>query len=48
MLSDRERDILIMQKYGEIPKKKEDLPMCATIYDDDELMEDLYMEMRLE
>lgn len=36
MLSDRERDIMIMQKYGEIPRRGPELPMCATIYDEED------------
>ena len=34
-LSDRERLIYTLQAYGEIPRRR-DLPMCATIYDEEE------------
>lgn len=47
MLSDRERDIMVMQRFGELPRRGPDLPMCATIYDeedDDELGDDCESE----
>ncbi len=27
---------MVMQRFGELPRRGPDLPMCATIYDDDE------------
>ena len=34
-LSDRERLIYTLQAFGEIPRRR-DLPMCATIYDEED------------